>query len=242
MPSADESSPEQRGVPPAVPTDAPSPSKETAVQTEGKIQEPTTPDKTHRQNEHARGTKKSRDDDTLKDERETKRLEFARSWNICTVFMASLDKGPAPKAAIPIPKTYEEAVNHPKWGPFWRKATHAELRQLIRNGTFRNVKPPERMNLITSKWVFTVEYELDGSVDRFKARLVARGFSQRCGVDSHKMFAPTMRADALRILLVIIALDDLEAHQVDVNDAFTEAKLRETIYAEPPPGMDVPEG
>lgn len=98
------------------------------------------------------------------------------------------------------------------------------------------------MNLVTSKWVFTVKYKLDGSIDRFKARLVARGFSQQYGIDFHETFAPTMRADALRILLAIIALEDLEAHQVDVNNAFTEAKLKETIYMEPPPGMDVPDG
>lgn len=70
------------------------------------------------------------------------------------------------------------AVNHPKWGPYWRKAIHAEIRQLIKNRTFRNVKRSKKMNLVASKWAFAIKYKPDGSIDRFKARLVARGFSQ----------------------------------------------------------------
>ena len=216
-----------------VPTDNSKETKELGAQTEEGLQAP-----------ERRGTKREREEDALIDDRETKRLELAHFLeHLHQVFTASLETTwTAETRTVPIPKTYEEAVNHPKWGPYWRKAVHEELRQLIRNKTFRNVKRSERMNLVTSKWVFAVKHRADGSIDRFKARLVARGFTQRHGIDFHETFAPTMRADALRILLAIIALEDLEAHQIDVNNAFTEAKLKETIYMEPPPGMDVPNG
>ncbi len=78
---------------------------------------------------------------------------------------------------IPIPKTYEEAISDPKYGPEWLAAIQQEVAQLIANGTFEEEEQPGGVNLVTTKWVFLVKLNLDGSVERFKARLVARGFS-----------------------------------------------------------------
>ena len=83
---------------------------------------------------------------------------------------------------------------------------------------------------------------IDGSLDKLKARLVARGFSQVCGVDYSDTFAPTVRFDTLRLFMVIVALEDLECHQIDVNNAFTESFLKEKIYMQPPPGVNVSPG
>jgi len=82
-----------------------------------------------------------------------------------------------------------------------------------------------------------VKYLLSGGVERFKARLVARGFSQIYGIDFEDTFAPTLRIDLFRILLCIMALEDMEAEQVDVNNVFTESNLDEDIYIKPPPGF-----
>ena len=79
---------------------------------------------------------------------------------------------------IPIPKTYEAAINDPQYGPEWLAAIQQEVAQLIANGTFEEEEQPGGVNLVTTKWVFLVKLNLDGSVERFKARLVARGFSQ----------------------------------------------------------------
>jgi transposase InsO family protein len=143
---------------------------------------------------------------------------------------------------IPLPSTYDAAINDPVYGPEWHEAIRTEVRQLIANGTFREVQKPHGVNVVTAKWVFAVKYAPNGGVERFKARLVARGFSQVEGIDFKETFAPTIRADSLRILLAIIALEDLEAHQVDVNNAFTEAKLNETIYMKPPDGVECEDG
>ena len=83
---------------------------------------------------------------------------------------------------------------------------------------------------------------IDGTLNKLKARLVARGFSQMFEVDYTDTFAPTVKFDILRLFLVIVALEDLECHQVNVNNAFTESFLKEVIYMKPPPGVDLSSG
>ena len=71
---------------------------------------------------------------------------------------------------------------------------------------------------------------------------MARGFTQIYGQDFEETFAPTIRIDSLRMLMAIAAVEDMKAEQVDVNNAFTESKLRETIYMKPPPGVSIKSG
>ena len=140
---------------------------------------------------------------------------------------------------IPIPKTYEEAVNDPVYGNDWLKAIQKEIEDLQANGTWKAEVPPAKANIVDCKWVFAVKYHTDGSVERFKARLVAKGFSQLQGIDYEETFAPTVRMDTMRVMLAIVAVHDLEAEQIDVNNAFTESTLNWTIFMKPPPGMNV---
>lgn len=105
------------------------------------------------------------------------------------------------------------------------------------NGTWKETVLSEGSNIITSKWVFKVKMNIDGTLDKFKARLVARGFSEVYGIDYQDTFAPTGKFDTLRLFLAIVALEDLKCHQVDVNNAFTESLLKENIYIAPPPGL-----
>jgi hypothetical protein len=74
----------------------------------------------------------------------------------------------------------------------------------------------------------------DSKIERFKARLVARGFSQVLGKDYNETFAPTVRLDTLRIFLAIVAKEDLECSHFDIKNAFTESHLKEEIYLAPP--------
>ena len=143
---------------------------------------------------------------------------------------------------VPIPKSYRTAINDSIYGPKWRTAIEEELKALGVNGTWREEIPPKGVNLVSTKWVFTVKVKADGTLDRFKARLVARGFSQIYGIDYFETFAPTVRMDTLRIFLAIAALKDWELVHMDIKNAFTESHLKERIYLAPPQGVKVKDG
>ena len=153
---------------------------------------------------------------------------------------SNLDE-PATKS-IPTPLTYVKAVRDPVWGEMWKDAIKAELTALAANGTWEEVVSPKDVNIITSKWVFKSKMHTNGSLDKLKARVVARGFSQMHSIDYEDIFAPTVKFDTLCMFLALVALEDLKCHQVDVNNAFTESFLKKTIYMTPPPGVDVAPG
>ena len=154
----------------------------------------------------------------------------------------SLMKEVSTREDIPTPVTYREAVEDPVWGELWKKAIDAELIALAANGTWEEVEPPHGVNIVSSKWVFKPKLHTDGSLDKLKARLVARGFSQMHGIDYEDTFAPTVKFDTLRVFMALTALEDLECHQIDVNNAFTESFLKEEIYMSPPAGVTVAPG
>jgi hypothetical protein len=145
-------------------------------------------------------------------------------------------------AGIKIPQTYKEAVNDPYYAEHWKGAMHEEIISLLENGTWKEVVPPKGANLVSSKWVFTIKTRADGTIERFKARLVARGFSQVRGTDYDETFAPTVRMDTLRLFLATVAAEDLECAQFDIKNAFTESHLKEEIYLAPPKGIEVKKG
>lgn len=95
-------------------------------------------------------------------------------------------------AGISLPKTFSEAINDPKYSQEWQSAMSEEITGLTGNGTWKEVVPPKGANMVSTKWVYTVKLKPDGSIERFKARLVARGFSQVQGIDYTETFAPTV--------------------------------------------------
>lgn len=143
---------------------------------------------------------------------------------------------------VPIPKTYQEAMDDPIHGLRWVEAFLAEIKALQANNTWRPEIPPEGANIITSKWVLSVKYNPDGTVNKYKARIVAREFSQVQGIDYEETFAPTVKMDTLRTVLALIAIHDLETGQIDVNNAFTESSLKWIIYMRAPAGVEVNDG
>jgi hypothetical protein len=143
---------------------------------------------------------------------------------------------------VKIPQTYQQAINDPTYSKQWKLAITEEIISLIENGTWKQVVPPASANLVSTKWVFTIKTKADGTIERFKARLVARGFSQVHGQDYSETFAPTVRMDTLRLFLAIVALENLECSQFDIKNAFTESRLKEKIYMSPPQGVEVKKG
>ncbi|KAI0993191.1 hypothetical protein K3495_g14993, partial [Podosphaera aphanis] len=145
-------------------------------------------------------------------------------------------------SGIPIPRTYKEAINDKTHGPSWNRAILDEIDALVSNGTWEEHILPDGANTVSTKWVFTIKLKKDGSIERYKARLVARGFSQQYGVDYTETFAPTVRMDTLRLFLAMVARYDLECHHYDIKNAFTESILQEEIYLKPPEGVKVSKG
>ncbi len=88
------------------------------------------------------------------------------------------------------------------------------------------------MNIIISKWVFNIKYTLFGLIDRYKARLVARDFTQVYGIDYKETFSSTLRLESLRMLIAFSAYFGFEVEQMDIQNAYLKDDLNETIYME----------
>ena len=91
-----------------------------------------------------------------------------------------------------------------------------EFSALQRNNTWHLVPPPSNGNIIGCKWVYKLKYKPDGTVDRYKARLVAQGFTQTLGLDYFKTFSPVVKASTIRIILAVALSFKWSVHQLDV--------------------------
>jgi hypothetical protein len=115
-----------------------------------------------------------------------------------------------------------------------------EYGALMSNGTWELVFRPRDSNVVTGKWIFIHKLRADGSFDRYKARWVLRGFTQRPGVDYEEMFSPIMKPVTVRTVLSIAVCRDWPIQQLDVKNAFLHGTLTETIYCSQPTGFADP--
>ncbi|XP_011016404.1 PREDICTED: uncharacterized protein LOC105119910 [Populus euphratica] len=100
----------------------------------------------------------------------------------------------------------------------WREAMSSKLTALMRHNTWQLVPPPSDCNIVGCKWVFRVKRHANGSVDRFKARFVAKGFNQRPGLDYKKTFSPVVKPVTIRIVLAIVVMQGLSLRNPDHPD------------------------
>jgi transposase InsO family protein len=135
-----------------------------------------------------------------------------------------------------VPLTYSEATESAD-APQWIDAINSELKAHQENGTWSLVERNPGVKTIDSKWVFKLMRNPEGDVYRYKARLCARGFLQQRGVDYNETFAPVVRYDSIRVLLALVAAEDLELAQFDIQTAFLHGQLEEEIYMEVPEGL-----
>ncbi|KAG7572452.1 Ribonuclease H-like superfamily [Arabidopsis suecica] len=133
-----------------------------------------------------------------------------------------------------IPQTYEEAIQH----QVWREAIAAERQAMEHNHTWEEGELPKGKKAVTSKWVFTIKYKSNGDIERYKARLVARGFTQTYGVDYLDTFAPVAKLHTVRVVLSLATNLEWELWQMDVKNAFLQGELEEEVYMRPPPGLE----
>ncbi|CAI7796212.1 unnamed protein product [Closterium sp. NIES-54] len=116
----------------------------------------------------------------------------------------------------------------------WQAAMDAEMASWKSTGTYVDAVPPSRANIVDGMWIFRVKRP-PGSTLAFKARYVARGFSQRQGVDYFQTFSPTPKMTTPRVLLHIVAQRDYELHSLDISTAFLQVSLHEEIWLRRPP-------
>jgi hypothetical protein len=136
------------------------------------------------------------------------------------------------------PSTHAEAMS----SPAWKEAVERELAAHAQNGTWVAAQLPAGCKAIGYKWVFKLKLNPDGTVERHKCRLTAKGYAQREGTDYNDTFAPTLHFNTLRILLAIVAADNYELHHLDVETAFLNARVKEDLYMLPPEGVACPAG
>ena len=142
---------------------------------------------------------------------------------------------------MPDPKTYAEAMKRPD-ADLWDAACEVEKKSFEIMGVYDVVPRPKNRKILGSKWVLRIKRGPDGAIQKYKARVVAQGFTQIEGVDYDETFAPVAKLASLRAILAMATELNWEIHQMDVKAAYLNADLDEEIYMQPPPGFDVPEG
>ncbi|GJU40764.1 retrovirus-related pol polyprotein from transposon TNT 1-94 [Tanacetum coccineum] len=132
------------------------------------------------------------------------------------------------------PITFQEAINSSEKDE-WVRAMKEEVSSLKKNHTWELVDQPPGQKLISCKWLYKIKEWIEGvQKPRYKARVVARGFTQRAGIDYNEVFSPVVRHTSIRVILSLTACEDYELEQLDVKTTF----LHGNLYMRQPPGFE----
>ncbi|CAI7924374.1 unnamed protein product [Closterium sp. NIES-53] len=171
--------------------------------------------------------------DVLEDRQEDLECFAAASPHLVSMRLAP--EGDPDALDIPTPRSYAEAIEGP-YSSQWQAAMDAEMAPWKSTGTYVDEVPPPGENIVSGMWIFRVKRP-PGSPPAFKARYVARGFSQRQGVDFFQTFSPTPKITTLRVLLHVAAQRDYKLLSLDFSTAFLQGSLHEEIWLRRPPGF-----
>ena len=135
-------------------------------------------------------------------------------------------------------KTFEEAMKSQD-ASFWKEAINDEIQSIMTNRTWELVDLPPGSKPISCKWIFKKKLKVDGTIDKFKVRLVAKGFTQKYGMDYFDTYSPVARIATIRMLLALASIKNWVIHQMDVKTAFLNGDLEEEVYMRQPEGFVV---
>lgn len=133
----------------------------------------------------------------------------------------------------PIPKSHNQALSDPNW----TCAMTDEYKALMDNNTWELVPRPPDALIIRCMWLFRHKFHANGTLARYKARLVINGKSQQVGVDCDETFSPVVKPTTIRTVLSLAVSRSWPIHQLDVKNAFLHGDLQETVYMFQPPGF-----
>ena len=184
------------------------------------------------------------------EEKETDRLALASSPSLSEMSLQQIKNDfiefccnasqSSPPSKIATPNTFKQAVKSPQKQQ-WLEAMNKEMGMMKSFKVWKLVPRtslPENTPVITCRWVFRIKLDSQNNVDKFKARLVARGFQQEEGVNFEETFAVTARFKSFRIAAAIAALRGITLEHWDVTSAFLNGTCHEDIYMEQPPGFE----
>ena len=120
----------------------------------------------------------------------------------------------------------------------WMDAMREKMSALENNKTWEIIERSKGKNIVDCKWIFTLKYKAEGSLERHKARWVAKWYTQTYGVDYQETFAPVAKMNTVRILLSLDAHNNRQLLQYDVKNTFLHGDLDEEIYMNIPPGFE----
>lgn len=136
------------------------------------------------------------------------------------------------------PSSYNQAVICAQKSK-WVEAMNDEMNSMYENETWELVELPEGRKAIGSKWTYKIKKDACGKIQRYKARLVAQGFSQKFGTDYDEVFAPVAKQITFKILLAVASVEKMKVKHFDVKTAFLYGELEEPIYMKQPQGFIV---
>jgi hypothetical protein len=119
----------------------------------------------------------------------------------------------------------------------WHSAMREEIQASHANRTWTLVSFHPSMNVVGSRWVYKIKRRSDGSIERYKMRLVARGFTQQEGIDYSETFSPVIKQVTVKLVFSIAVSCDWKIHQLDIHNAFLNGVLDEEVYMKQPPGL-----
>jgi hypothetical protein len=133
------------------------------------------------------------------------------------------------------PTMFEEAVQKKQW----KEAMTEEHQSIMKNYVWEIVPRPKEKSVVTLKWVYKVKHEANRSADKYKARFVARGFSQKEGEDYDETFTPISRYTSIRAIMSLVTSMGWSLHQMDVKTTFLNGAIKEEVYIEQTQGFEV---
>jgi hypothetical protein len=131
------------------------------------------------------------------------------------------------------PSSFEEADKL----QVWKDAMLEEYRSILKNDVWDIVPRPKDKSMVSSKWIYKIKHATDGSVEKFKERFVARGFTQKEGINYEETFAPVARYTSIRTIIALTSVLGWKLHQMDVKTTFLNGKIEHEVFVEQPNGF-----